>query len=372
MCKSKLVCLLAITTMLLFGCKKDKSDTIEEKPLTFSFEKNSYYPYELAQANTTGLNLNEKKYIATLSDTEVVILAYENSLVVVVPDFPEGAYTLAVDINGKKYEAKITLLKSPPIVNPDVVYDKYLKDFGESIIDFKTLSEKLSGSDKINFLSDVKMIENWQSNLQTQYESLSIEDKKIAAFTIAANSMWILEIRTAMKSLKNYPIDISQSELNIIDWEKNIDKRTNNYLKNLVETVNVNIPKVMSRVASFTSAGTVVSGEGLGQATAIGLGVALGELILAVEVTVEAQNELMETTFMPLDKIYADNKRKANLTYYDDEKIALKITNDYRTLYNLDVNSTVSIVKDANGIFSEVKEISEKVNEYLPDRKSVV
>ncbi|MFN8236875.1 MAG: FISUMP domain-containing protein [Chitinophagales bacterium] len=357
--------MVALSALFIFSCKKDTKE-----PESFKFEKTQYYPAELAQINTTGIILTQANYTATLNGSNVTLIAYQKSLVLPVPDLSAGSYTLIVNIDGKEYRGDFTLLTSPLIADPQTVFNTQISKLNNSVSDLQIIANSLPADRKSKLLADIAIIDDWKTQLQSQFDTLSPSEKLNCARAIEANSWWIDEITNGIDSFRTQTVNLRIGLTGIEDYEKKVDRAIVNYLKPLFVLLIKDIPKIVACTATGAVVGSGIPVIGTGIGATVGLGIAIGNYITDARKLIVAEGRLLDATFEPMNAVETENQRIMALSYTNNVRTQLKITNNYRTPYKNDRTNPVPVVKDIIDFTDADDVLFQQINDILPQQLS--
>jgi uncharacterized protein (TIGR02145 family) len=345
-----------LTILVTFaGCKKE-SDTAGS---TIVFEKQDYYPYEVALGEVQNINLQDGQYTGDIDGLELSLMGVDGSLVMVVPTIGAGIHTLNVSINGQKLSTSFNLLASPVISDPDAIVTGTNQTVTSTIQTLLQYADSLASTEKTQLLTDIQSLQDYQDSINQQYSSLSPEEKINCALFLSANQWWLNELHTASTDLLTASFTFKNQD-EVPDYEVKVQDKINKYLSAKRKAV-----RGIKRVIGLTILGGVLGG-GTPLGFTIGFGVGLGFLKADLLALSCATTELLETTLQPFDNIEASGKTNVTISFSNNSFKSVTLAMPYRSVYAVDVNSPVSIVKQFAEGLREVKTEWNKVADFLP------
>lgn len=341
----------------LFGCNKDSN------PESIEPERTTYLPFEAAQINTSGITPENPTYTGTINGSSVTLTNTNGSLTFLMPDIPAGDYTLITTIDGKEYTIPVKVSGHSAIADPLAVFNTEVTELAQQLSEVQDALDNLSPADKATMQGDINTIKDWTDSLQAKYATLSDEQKLECAKALLANKWWIDEIKNASADFITSTAALRKNGF-VDDFEASVNQAVVGYLKPLVKVCTKNIPKVVSIVGSGALVGIAVGAAPLG--AAIGLGVAMGKLLIEVNKITIAEEKLLTICFRPFQNLFADNQRIATLQYEKNVEKELKITMDYHSPYKNDRSDAIPIENEMIKTQDEFKSDIQLLNTKLP------
>lgn len=347
------VLLLLLLPVFFFSCKKDDGD--DSPNAVFLLEKESYQALELAAIKLEGIELYDSIYDGTLNGSVAFKLIHTDSfLVFMVPqNLSIGPQDISVEINGKKFTETFQLTASAAIAQPDAL----VADIAASIDSVRSALQQnlasLPASVQADVSSNLQLIETWQTDWLQQYQALSADERMNAALFLQANANSIHEINAAINELNLNIMELRTSGIEDYEFKVQIS------LSNMV-AANINLKREVAKFLLTTAAGGLFGPIG----AAVGAGIGLGNLYLAVTKVMAANQAVLDKSIQP--SMFYDVSGKNSLEFMNGQYKELEVTNTYRTVYAADAGNTTPMITDLSTALAFYRACIQKVRLVLP------
>ncbi len=353
----KTTTLFAATFLLMLlgiqGCKKDKDNDGNPQII---FEKQDYYPFEVALLKAENTSLADSEYSGNIDGTNITLVGTSGSLATVLPDLSAGAHKLTVNINGKEFSASFNLLASPSVANPNVAYNHYEQTTNATIQSLTQYADSLEPAEKAQVLADIQTLQHFADSVEQAYNALSPQEKENCAQFLAANQWWLDEMQAATNELLIASFSYKTQDA-IKDHEQQVNARKTAYLK-----ANKAVANGITRIIGLTALGSVFGLPG----ALVGAGLGVAKFIVSVKQLGMAQDELIDYTFMVFQAATVSGKTNSSVSFTHNVSKEVSVTMNYRSLYAGDKNTSAPVAKDFVTGFQTIKDAWNKVIGKIP------
>jgi hypothetical protein len=349
------------------SCKKET----DNNSASLSFEKTDYVSKEMSQLSVNALILSSTEYSGKIDDNIIVTLKrVDNALVFIMPELSAGIHNLKITIDNKDYIANFNITVPVTIADPNTVIASSLTSYNNQLTILNQMLDSLSGVDSLNLLNDLQIIQGYIDNANQLLATASIEEKQYAAQMIQANQGWTNEINNAISNLTIASQQLRNIGVN--DYEAKVEQAMRDFVEAKITLIQ-HIPKIVL----WTSTGFLV-GNGIG--AAIGAGISLGILFSDLEELNISIENLLDVAFTPFQNMFAErlamngnlsiSQTKNNVSFTLGQPKPITVTQDYRSVYNGDANSTIPIVRSFVSGLVAIKNAWDDLMSTLPDALS--
>jgi hypothetical protein len=362
----KILISLCLMTLIasLSSCNKE-SDNQDGDPAKAEvlLEKNSYYPYEMAQ-------LSVKNFKSSLTGAQLLIdentqteyQIMDTVIVFIMPVLQAGSHTLKLVVGEETYPMSFIQTELTEAGDPDQYFASISESYQTTVNFLEQNKDSLDPERKQLLESDMQIIDEWLEQFTQQYQSLTPDEKKAAMLIIQANEYWLKELKESILKLSQYTGQPSRDYIQ--DWDKDVEQAMQDFVKAKINVIK-HVPKIAAWITLGALVGSIFPGPGTGVGAAVGAGIALGNLIGDLIILNNSIDHLLDLSFLPFEQMIADMNRNA-LEFTSGEYGSLGITIKYRSPYSADMNSSVPIASTfVNGVVA-VRQVWSKLVSKLP------
>lgn len=351
--------LIVLLLLSINACKKENTDGTK----SIGLDKAEYYPMELAELNTENLPISEPEYMANINGTAFKVTNINGSLLFAMPDMAPGNYTLTVLIADKEYSAGCTIKDLPAVADPDAVLQNNQNAAHTRTTQLLSLADSLNSPAVNACKADLLAMQQYMDSLHNLYAALSPSDKLACARFLTANAVWMEEVHQSIEEVLAAGASFKTTDA-IDDYEAKLDAAIVKFT-----AARVNLAQHVKRIILLSAAGfgigSVVPVIGNALGAKLGASIGVGLLLLDVKAALQAQDDLLNTSFSPYQNLIAE-KTAAVVPFNKGQDQLMEVRMSYRSLYSADKNSTAPAISSFVTDCDLIKSLWLDVTSYVP------
>lgn len=336
-----LLLLFCLSALVVASCGKSGEEAAPSTPDP-KVLKASYAPYELVQIKTAKDALGSQPFEGTINGLKVQVTPRDTMACFLLPDMPNGSYTLSLPASDKSYSVPVTVAALTNVQGADVYFNAVEVQMTSNLANINAQADALllaggPTADLQALKQNAQKYATLLNNYKADYQRLSVADKLLFAKVMAANKPLIDEYQAIATGLSASATALQRTTQSVQDYEAEVDLSMKAYVLSVAWTVG-HIPLILTSAGSLAAAPNPVS--------ALALGITVTSFLVNVQQTAASTGILLNKALKPYT-----NPSVLETDYAAAQEKPLTITTRFRSLFQGDETSA-----PGGGIFDRAME----------------
>lgn len=352
------------TTVLSSGCNAiDDLFSGDEDEVVVYASKYEVRPFDAVEITVENVLVDAAELDGTINGSAVKLRNYEDKLIFMVPDLPQGEAYLTFEINNQPLEVAFNVLPLPAVNDPVSYIGSFVEEQQTQIAaNISSIEQLVSADQQKVFNEELQRITQLLADVETKLQTATAAEKLQAAQFIEVNKSDITQLNQAVNDYLNAVRQLSQGK-SIYDNESAFNTAYAKFVSARIKLIS-EARKIIGWTATGALAGSWFPAIGTGLGAALGAGYGIGNFLIALQADNIATDKLLDFESI-VEDIEVGNK--ATLQFTNKLKKTVTFKGNYHNLNAQYSNSSMSNIQNFASYLNVFRGLFDDINAFLSD-----